>query len=132
MCVFFTFHSTRSPIHNVGNYAFKTAVTRNLFFLQRGCLTSFAPAFYQTTTAEAVLNTTTTTPKSDSSNKKKSATINKTNFCVFNSIFTRNFTTTTNMSAKPCVTMDNINPNIKLMEYAVSLVRKTKQLAKVN
>uniref|UniRef100_A0A336LFW9 CSON008927 protein n=1 Tax=Culicoides sonorensis TaxID=179676 RepID=A0A336LFW9_CULSO len=99
-----------------------TTVTRNLFTRQRGCVTSLAPSFYhQTKAAETNI----------SNNKLKPATITKTNFCVFNNcnlnninninnrIFTRNFTTTTKMSAKPCVTLDNINPSIKVMEYAV-------------
>lgn len=112
--------------HNVGQKVFTTTVTRNLFIRQRGCVTSFAPSFYQTSSVAAAAANTTTTTKTNinsSNNKKKSATIIRTNFYVFNSIFTRNFTTTTKMSAKPCVTLDNINPSIKLMEYAVSLVR---------
>lgn len=120
MRVFFQF--IRSQIDNIGRYVFTTEVTRNLFFKQRGCITSFAPSFYQTTAAEVENTSIIKTNKNtlSSSNKTKSTTINKTNFGVFNSIFTRNFTTTTNMSAKPCVTVDNINPSIKLMEYAVS------------
>lgn len=117
--MFVNFFNLLSHTHNIGQKVFTTTVTRNLFVRQRGCVTSFAPSFYQTA---AAANTTTTTKTNinSSNNKKKSATIIKTNFCVFNSIFTRNFTTTTNMSAKPCVTLDNINPAIKLMEYAVS------------
>ncbi|XP_063704820.1 alanine aminotransferase 1 [Culicoides brevitarsis] len=88
-------------LHN-GHKVVTTAFTRNLLFGQRGCITTIAD------NKKAKTNT---------KFKESKTIINKT-ICAF-SVYTRNFTTTTNMSAKPCVTLDNINPSIKVMEYAV-------------
>lgn len=124
MCITFNFYSyvfVSSIFTLIGHKIFTTTVNRNRFSRQFGCITSVAPSFYQTAAQREAVNTTTKIKTNiNNSNRTKSTTIIKTNFCVFNSIFTRNFTTTiTNMSAKPCVTLDNINPSIKVMEYAV-------------